>query len=145
MFSTLGFSWDSSATSPHALFLSLTMVIYWTGPLFTISLQLGISLFNLAYVNNALIDIAVNTCCGKDSSKEEEEVKLQKEKISKINFKIGSKITTVDSVSGKVAWNEKLWWNKAVATSIHQSIRIEAQHSWLRPGPKPNDQDITIH
>ena len=71
---------------------------------------MGISLFNLAYVNNALIDIAVNTCCGKDSSKEEEEeeVKLQKEKISKINFKIGSKITTVDSVSGKVAWNEKL-------------------------------------
>ena len=68
---------------------------------------MGISLFNLAYVNNALIDIAVNTCCGKDSSKEEE-VKLQKEKVSKINFKIGSKITTVDSVSGKVAWNEKL-------------------------------------
>ena len=68
---------------------------------------MGISLFNLAYVNNALIDIAVKTCCGKDAS-EEEEVMLQKEKVSKRNCKMGSKITTIDSVSAKVAWNEKL-------------------------------------
>lgn len=69
-------------------------------PLFTVLIQLGMSLFNLAYVNNALIDIAVKMCCGKDSSDDSQEVMLQKEK--------DSKIPTVKSISAKVAWNEKL-------------------------------------
>ena len=66
---------------------------------------MGISLFNLAYVNNALIDIAVKTCCNKDSSDDSQEVKLKKEK--------DSKKATVDSISAKMAWNEeKLKYNK---------------------------------
>ena len=64
---------------------------------------MGISLFNLAYVNNALIDMTVKTCCGKGPSDDSQAIKLQKEKDSKINFKIGSKMTTVDSISAKLA------------------------------------------
>ena len=56
-------------------------------PLFTVLIQLGISLFNLAYVNNALIDIAAKTCCSKDSSDDSQEVKFQKEKDSKTEVK----------------------------------------------------------
>ena len=76
--------------------------------MFTVVVQLGISLFNLAYVNNALIDMAVKTCCGKGPSNESKEVKLQKEKDSKINFKIGTKMTTVDSISAKMAWKDTM-------------------------------------
>ena len=69
-----------------------------------VGLLLGISLFNLAHVNNALIDIAVKTCCGKDSSDDNQEAKLQREKDSNMDCTIGSRITTVGSISAKKAW-----------------------------------------
>ena len=91
---------------PHALVSNYADLSNY--PLFTVVAQLGISLFNLAYVNNALIDMAVKTCCGKGPSDDSQEVKLQKEKDSKINFKIGNKMTTVDSISAKLAWKDTM-------------------------------------
>ena len=61
---------------------------------------MGMSLFNLAYVNNALIDLAAKTCCGKESSSDSQGVTPQEGK--------EDKMTTVDSISAKVAWDEKL-------------------------------------
>ena len=50
------------------------MIDEWLLNWLPLSQQMGMSLFNLAYVNNALIDLAAKTCCGKESSSDSQGV-----------------------------------------------------------------------
>ena len=79
------------------------MIDEWLLNWLPLSQQMGMSLFNLAYVNNALIDLAAKTCCGKESSSDSQGVTSQEED------KAPKKMTaTADSISAKVACDEKL-------------------------------------